>query len=166
MREGIGLLLAAGMLACSGATTGSTGTGSATAATGTSTGGDSGDQGDGGSDASSSGTSGGVLVTATPLGQICDNLHLCHDSQICVSAGGTATFCTIQCGVTAGSAKSPPDGGNQLCAEANTYGGTGACDLTLKNKNGTLTWDCGLECGKNYGTCPTGLSCSSKNLCQ
>jgi len=167
MREGIVLSLAAGMLACSAATTGSTDTGGGTAsATGT-TGGDS---GDGGSGATGTG-SGGMPVTGTPLGMICDQLHACHDAQSCVSsASGSTSFCTIECGVTAGSAKKPPDGGPQLCAEAQTYGGTAACDLTIKNSNGTLTWDCGLECGtengNDYGTCPTGLSCSAKNICQ
>jgi hypothetical protein len=159
MRESISLLMAAGLLACSGATTSSTGTGG----TGT-TGGDTG--GDGGG-ASTGTSSGGTPVTGTPLGQICDQLHLCHDAQICVTSGsGTTSFCTISCGMTPGSAKTPPDGGPQLCAEAPTYGGTGACDLTIKNKDGTLTWDCGLECGNDSGMCPTGLSCSAKNICQ
>jgi hypothetical protein len=165
MREWIVLLLAVGMVACSGGNTGATDTGSGTAGT---TGGDSdGDSGVGGSGTSS----GGIPVSGTPLGMVCDQDHLCHDAQSCVSSvsGGTS-FCTIACGVSPGSAKTPPDGGPELCAEAQTYGGTAACDLTIKNKNGTLTWDCGLECGKtannDYGDCPTGLSCSSKNICQ
>jgi hypothetical protein len=110
-------------------------------------------------------------VTGTPLGQICDANHACSAAQVCVSSGkGTTSFCTIECAMTSGSAKVPTDGGNQLCAEAQTFGGTGACDLTIKNANGTLTWDCGLECGmvkdNNYGNCPTGLTCSSMNICQ
>jgi hypothetical protein len=171
MRRCLGLILVvAGGLACgsgSAASSGSGGSGTGTSgATGTSTG--------GGSDTSSStsGTSsGGIPVTGTPLGQICDQNHACHDAQECVSAakGGTS-FCTIECARTSGSAKAPPDGGNQFCASAPTYGGTGACDLNIKNSDGSLTWDCGLECGmagsQNFGMCPTGLTCSSKNICQ
>jgi hypothetical protein len=109
-------------------------------------------------------------ITGTPIGQICDSTAACNDSQECISAGGKASFCTIECGMTPGSSKVPPNGGPQLCAKVQTVSGTPACDLTAKNANGTLTWSCGLECGtagsNNYGTCPTGLSCSSMNICQ
>ncbi len=136
MRVAIGLTLAFGFLACSaGSSDSTTSGGSATAgvgATGT-TGGDT--DGDGGGDSAGT-TSGGISVTGTPIGMICDNLHHCHDAQACVSAGGTGglSFCTIECGVSETTAKVPPDGGPQLCAEAQVMGNsaTPACDLTMK----------------------------------
>jgi hypothetical protein len=180
MRAAIGLTLVFGLFACSaGSSDSTTSGGSATAGTETgTTGGDTG--GDAGDSGGTSGgtSSGGMPVTGTPLGQICDQLHACHDAQDCVSAGGSGStsFCTIECGVSKGTAKVPPDGGPQLCAQAPVIGGTPAtggtpaCDLTVKNKDGTLTWDCGLECGTamgmDYGGCPSGLSCSTKNICQ
>jgi hypothetical protein len=169
MRALMGFVVTLALVACSGGSgsstsggdTGGSSTGSdSTGSSGGSTGGDT-----------SSGTgTGGIPVTGTPIGQICDQDHACHDAQDCVGMQGGATYCTIECGQSKLGAKAPPDGGPQLCAICPAISGTPACNTTIPNSDKkTETWLCGIQCGtaggNDYGECPTGLTCISNN-CQ
>jgi hypothetical protein len=118
---------------------------------------------------------------------------LCTTSDpLCTSVGGP-WFCTEGCGygscatgghfggsgaqacagVPGGSAQpAPPSGGDAICMQqkADTTA-TPVCGLygDGPSAGSAIAWSCALLCGtsgsNNFGTCPTGLTCS-QNFCQ
>jgi hypothetical protein len=137
-------------------------------------------------DGSGSGGSGGIGHICTS-GSNMGSAGLCPTSDpICTSLGG-AWFCTESCGTgpcaTGGSAGSsscfgtgsnqpqPPSGGDAICMSQSSSG-TPVCGLYGPGPgsgNMAVAWACGILCGtsgsNNFGTCPTGLTCT-QNFCQ
>lgn len=129
---------------------------------------------------------------SSDLGKICTGSGsgdpaLCSaaDPQ-CLSVGGPF-FCSTSCGTSAcamggtpgsdsclgmgSNQPMPPSGGDALCmAQAST--GTPVCGLYGPGSgsgSAAVDWSCAILCGtsgsNNFGTCPTGLTCTS-NFCQ
>lgn len=125
----------------------------------------------------------GTICTGTGSG---NGMCPTSDPQ-CITLTGTAYFCTEGCGYgscgsggTFGSSSCTqgsnqpvaPSGGNAICAmQKSQTTATPACALfgDGPNAGSAVAWSCGLLCGtsgsNNFGTCPTGLTCTS-NFCQ
>jgi hypothetical protein len=115
-----------------------------------------------------------VYMDAPPgpagLGKICTGPADCPASApICGSLGG-AMFCTAQCASQAGSGQ-PPTNSHATCMAFTDTGGTPTCSILQapSGSNTNYTYFCGIQCGTymsmNFGTCPTGLTCTG-NLCR
>ena len=117
-----------------------------------------------------------VFMDAPPgmagLGQACSQTMMCPSSAPqCLGTGSnTPTWCTAQCGMTAGSAMAPA-GGDAICSMFTMTTETPKCVFYLP-PSGSQTqyvWLCGILCGTSgsnmFGTCPSNLTCQG-NVCR
>lgn len=131
--------------------------------------------------------------SSNALGKICTgggsgDPSLCTTADpICTSVGGPF-FCTEGCGYgscasggTYGSSScagagsnqpAPPSNGDSICMMQKAGNpGTPVCGLygDGPNAGSAIAWACAILCGtsgsNNFGTCPTGLTCT-QNFCQ